>query len=496
MHAADPTTSRTTPQMPPDPPSPSGDAPGTTDSRNRQRAIRMVPFIVGCALFMQMLDSTVVATALPVMAEAFGTTAVHMNVTITAYLLAVAVFVPISGWAADRFGSRRVFISAILLFTLSSVACAGAQSLAQLVAARIMQGVAGAMMVPVGRIILLRTVPKDELLKAMAFLSLPALLGPVLGPPLGGFLVTYATWHWIFLINIPVGALGIALVLKYIHDEYPASAPRLDWPGFLLSAISLAALVSSLEAIGRQSLSAPKLLGLITLGVVCGLLYIRHSRSAAYPVIDLRLLRTRTFAISVIGGNLCRFGIGAMPFLLAIMLQVGFGMSPFSAGMITFTSAVGAMAMKLVVTPIIRHFGFRRVLMVNAFLTAGGIALCTLFRADTPIWVMVAILLAGGFFRSLQFTAVNTLTFADLSPAEMSRASSFSAMAQQLGISLGVACAAVTLNLSMSLRGAARLELIDVLWGFIVTALISAMSAWSFSRLPPQAGQQLNARRQ
>lgn len=481
--------------MLPKPPPPSGEMQDTATSREARRAIRMVPFIVGCALFMQMLDSTVVATALPVMAQAFNTSVVRMNVTITSYLLAVAVFVPISGWAADRFGSRRVFISAILLFTLSSVACAGAQSLAQLVAARIAQGVAGAMMVPVGRIILLRTVPKDELLKAMAFLSLPALLGPVIGPPLGGFLVTYATWHWIFLINIPVGVLGIALVLKYIHDEYPTSAPRLDWPGFLLSAVSLAALVSSLEAISHQSLTALQLLGLITLGVVCGLLYIRHSRTVAYPVIDLSLLRTQTFAISVIGGNLCRFGIGAMPFLLAIMLQVGFGLSPFSAGMITFTSAVGAMLMKLVVAPIIKRFGFRRVLMVNAILTAAGIALCTLFRADTPIWLMVAILLAGGFFRSLQFTAINTLTFADLGPAEMSRASSFSAMAQQLGISLGVACAAMTLNLSMSLRGTARLELIDVLWGFVITALITALSAWAFSRLPAQAGQHLNAGR-
>lgn len=459
-----------------------------------QRAIRMIPFIVGCALFMQMLDATVVATALPVMASAFDTTVVRMNITITSYLLAVAVFVPISGWAADRFGAQRVFVTAIALFTLSSIACAASQSLGQLVAARIMQGIAGAMMVPVGRIIMLRMVPKTELLRAMAFLSLPALLGPVIGPPLGGFLVTYATWHWIFLINIPVGALGIVLVLKFIHDDYPVSAPKLDWIGFLLSGVSLAALVSSLEAIGHDSMSAPQLAGLIGLGLACGLLYIRHSRHAAYPIIDLNLLRTRTFAISVLGGNLCRFGIGAMPFLLAILLQVGFGLSPFAAGLITFTSAAGAMLMKLVATPIIRHFGFRQVLIGNALLTAIGIALCTLFRAETPVWIMVSILLAGGFFRSLQFTAVNTLTFADLGPAEMSRASSFSAMAQQLGISLGVATAAVTLNLSMSWRGATELALIDVTWGFIVTACITALSAWSFSRLPAGAGDHMNAK--
>lgn len=463
-------------------------------ARDAQRAIRMIPFIVGCALFMQMLDATVVATALPVMATAFDTSVVRMNVTITSYLLAVAVFVPISGWAADRFGARRVFVTAITLFALSSVACAASQSLGQLVAARVAQGMAGAMMVPVGRIIMLRMVPKTELLRAMAFLSLPALLGPVIGPPLGGFLVTYATWHWIFLINIPVGALGITLVLKFIHDDYPVSAPSLDWIGFLLSSVSLATLVSSLEAIGHDSMSAPQLAGLISLGLICGLLYIRHSRHVAYPIIDLSLLRTKTFAISVLGGNLCRFGIGAMPFLLAILLQVGFGLSPFAAGLITFTSAAGAMLMKLVATPIIRRFGFRRVLMGNALLTALGIASCTFFRADTPVWIMVGILLAGGFFRSLQFTAVNTLTFADLGPAEMSRASSFSAMAQQLGISLGVATAAVTLNLSMSWRGATELGLIDVTWGFIMTACITALSVWSFSRLPVEAGDHMNGR--
>uniref|UniRef100_UPI00333FFAD0 DHA2 family efflux MFS transporter permease subunit n=1 Tax=Castellaniella defragrans TaxID=75697 RepID=UPI00333FFAD0 len=454
----------------------------------------MIPWIVSCALFMQMLDSTVVATALPVMAQAFDTTAVHMNVTITAYLLAVAVFVPISGWAADRFGARSVFMAAIALFTLSSVACAGAQDLAQLVAARVVQGAAGAMMVPVGRIILLRMVPKAELLKAMTFLSLPALMGPAIGPPIGGFLATYATWHWIFLINVPVGLLGIALVMKFIPRDVPLIRPRLDWLGFILSAVSLAALVSSFEALGRGSLPPIPLAGLFVLGLVCGVLYIRHARHVTYPIIDLSLLRTRTFAISVLGGNLCRFAVGASPFLLAIMLQVGFGLSPFAAGLITFTSAAGAMLMKLVATPIIRRFGFRQVLIGNALLTAVFIGACAFFRANTSIWLMMGILLVGGFFRSLQFTAVNTLTYADLDSAQMSRASSFAAMAQQLGISLGVACAAVTLNLSMAWRGGDALALTDVVWGFAVTALIVAASALSFTRLPAYAGRDLQGR--
>ncbi len=475
-----------------DPPESPSSQPTHSLSARERRAIRMIPFIVGCALFMQMLDATVVATALPAMALALDTSVVRMNVAITSYLLAVAVFVPISGWAADRYGAKRVFIAAILLFTLSSIACAASQSIGQLVAARVLQGIAGAMMVPVGRVILLRKVPKTELLKAMAFLSLPALLGPMIGPPLGGFLVTYASWHWIFLINIPVGVVGVILIQRYIKDDYPTAARRLDWPGFLLSGICLASLVSGLEAVGHRSLPLSQLLGLIGTGLICGVLYVWHARRTPYPIIDLSLLRTPTFAISTLGGNLCRFAIGAAPFLLAILLQVGFGLSPFSAGMITFTGAIGSMAMKLVATPIIQRFGFKRVLIVNALLAGSFIALCGLFRQDTPIWIMAAILIAGGFFRSLQFTAINTLTYADLDADAMSRASSFAATAQQLGISLGVACAAVTLNLSMAWRGDTTLALVDIIWGFVVIGLITAASTLSFIKLAPNAGNHLH----
>lgn len=470
-------------------------APSAPLSARERQAIRMLPFIVGCALFMQMLDSTVVATALPVMARALDSTPVQMNVVITSYLLAVAVFVPISGWAADRFGSRRVFIAAIVLFTLSSVGCAASQNLAELVVARIVQGMAGAMMVPVGRIILLRRVPKSELLKAMSFLSLPALLGPVIGPPLGGFLVTYASWHWIFLINIPVGALGIALVMHYVRDDFPVGAPPLDWTGFFLSGISLATLVSGFESMGHPSGSALQSPLLIAIGLTSGALYCWHARRVKHPIIDLSLLRTRTFAVATLGGNLCRFAVGASPFLLAIMLQVGFGLSPFSAGMITFTSAAGAILMKLVATPIIQFFGFRRTLTINALIAGGFVALCCLFRSDTPVWLMVLILVVGGFFRSLQFTAVNTLTYADLSSNDMSRASSFAAMAQQLGISLGVGCAAAVLNISMGWRGDTHVALPDIIAGFLFIGLVTAASFFSFRRLEHGAGDHIHKNR-
>jgi EmrB/QacA subfamily drug resistance transporter len=478
--------------MPHDTPAPAAATPLRTPSAGELRSIRMIPFIEGCALFMQMLDATVVATALPVMAVSLDASVVRMNIAITSYLLAVAVFVPISGWAADRYGSRKVFITAILLFMASSLGCAASRDIGQLVSFRVLQGLAGAMMVPVGRIILLRTVPKTELLKAMSFLSLPALLGPVIGPPLGGFLVTYASWHWIFLINIPVGILGLILIQRYIPADAPVAPRRLDWIGFFLSGLSLATLVSGFEALGHRSMPVVQLLALIATGLVSGILYVMHARRSAHPILDLSLLRTPTFAISTLGGNLCRFAIGATPFLLAILLQVGFGLSPFAAGMITFTSAVGAMLMKLVATPIIQYFGFKRVLVINAILAGSFVALCGLFRADTPIWVMAVVLVVGGFFRSLQFTAVNTLTYADLSSEAMSRASSFAATAQQLGITLGVATAAVTLNLSMTWRGGDELAVVDVVWGFIVVGLITAGSLLSFLRLPANAGDHLH----
>lgn len=459
------------------------------------RPTRMIPYIVGCALFMQMLDATVVAIALPAMAHAFDTTPVRMNVLITTYLLMVAVFVPISGWAADRFGAKRVFQSAILLFTLSSIACALSPTISWLVAARAMQGLAGAMMVPVGRVILLRTVPKSELVNAMSLLAVPALIGPVIGPLLGGMLVTYASWHWIFLINIPIGVLGMVLVHRFITEAPTLDRTPLDLPGFLLSAVCLAALVSAFDSLGQGNLTPWQLALLVAVGLACGLLYVLHARRVAHPIIDLRLMRLPSFRIATLGGNLCRFAIGGTPFLLVLLLQVGFGKTAMEAGMITFAGAAGALVMKLVATPVIKRYGFRRVLSVNALFTGLFIVACAAFTAETPEWVMIAILLLGGFFRSLQFTAVNSLTYAEVQNQDMARASSFAAMAQQLGISLGVGVAAATINLSMRLRGDTVLEPLDVMAGFFAIGLLCAISALSFRALPPDAGAQLENKR-
>jgi len=458
---------------------------------HHQTAVRMIPFIVGCALFMQMLDATVVATALPQMAQSLHTSPVKMNITITSYLLALAVFVPISGWAADRFGARRVFLIAIALFSLSSICCALAQSLAQLVAARTLQGLSGAMMVPVGRIILLRITPKPQLLRAMTFLSMPALLGPIVGPPLGGFLVTYVSWHWIFLINVPVGALGLAMIVRYVKTDTAQARTPLDWLGFLLSGICLATLVSSFEAIGHRDISTATVVAMLSTGLLCGLLYVWHAQHTPYPIIDLSLLRIPTFNAAVLGGNLCRFTLGSTPFLLALLLQVGFGMSPFAAGLVSFSSAVGALLMKFLASPVIKRYGFRRVLAWNALLSSVLVAVCGLFQMHTPVLVMIGVLTIGGISRSLQFTAINTLAYADLDNNQMSRASSFAAMAQQLAISLGVGLAALTLHLSMAWRGADQLSGTDVQIGFWVVGLLSALAFYSFWRLPPNAAEQI-----
>ena len=455
-------------------------------------AQRILPFIVGCALLMQMLDSTVVITALPAMARDLDSDPISMNITITSYLIAVAMFVPVSGWAADRYGARRVFIAAIALFTLSSLTCALSSSLTQLVMSRVVQGLGGAMMVPVGRIILLRTIPKHNLLKAMAFLSMPALIGPMAGPPLGGLLVTYASWHWIFLINIPIGLLGIWLILHYVKelpvDDEP---PRLDVIGFLLSAICMAALVSGFESLGHGGPSAWISLAIIGTGLITGALYVLHARRHPNPILDLKLLRIPTFRAAVLAGNLCRFAVGATPYLLALLLQIGFGMSALAAGLITFVGAIGSLLMKMAAPRILNRWGYRHVLTINAILTGASLAACASFTPEMPGVIMLGILLIGGFFRSLQFTAVNTLAYADIPHSGMSRASSFAAMAQQLGISLGVGVAAEALSLSMAWRGSDTLIAADVMVGFIVIGTMCALASLAFWRLAPSAGESL-----
>lgn len=451
----------------------------------------LVATIVGCALFMQMLDSTVIATALPVMAKGFHETPVRLNIAITSYMLSVAIFIPISGWVADRFGPRTVFRVAIAFFTISSVLCALSQSLPQLVGARILQGMAGAMMVPVGRIVLLRSVPKVELVQAMSFLSVPALLGPVLGPPLGGFIVTYGAWQWIFLINVPIGLLGIGLVSLFIDEITDNEVRPLDVTGFLLTGIGLAGLMFGFEMMGRGTLPLSGVLGVIALGATCCGLYVLHARRTAYPLIDLGLFRSPSFAAATLGGSLFRLGLGAAPFLLALLLQVGFGLSPLAAGLLTFVSAVGALLMKFTAPPILRRFGFRRVLIANTVIASVAFMSYALFTAATPHAVILGVLLVTGFFRSLQMTSLNALAYADVAQSQMSRASTLSSMAQQFSFSLGVGLAALVLHAGLAWHGRSQMTAGDVAPAFVVIGLLGLVSLFFFVRLPVGVGAEL-----
>lgn len=454
----------------------------------------LVPLIVGCALFMQTLDSTVISTALPAIAQSMREDPIRLNLAITSYLLSLAVFIPISGWVADRFGARSVFRAAIVIFTLGSVFCGLSGSLPELVAARILQGVGGAMMVPVGRLVVLKTVAKSDLVQAMSYLTVPAMLGPVVGPPVGGFIVTYYSWRWIFFMNVPVGALGIALVTLYIENIRESEVIPLDLRGFVLTGLGLAGLVFGFEALGRGVFPASFVMSVMAGGGLCTGLYILHARRTSYPVIDLSLMRIPTFSVATITGGLFRMGIGALPFLLAMLLQLAFGLSPFASGLLTFASAAGAMTMKFTVGPIIRRFGFRSVLVGNGVISALIMMSYALFRPTTSHLAIVLTLLTGGFFRSLQMTALNALAYADVPPPMMSNASSLASMAQQLFMSLGVALAALLLHLSLGLHGATSLTADDFTLPFVITSGLALISSFLFLSMEDHAGAELSGR--
>ena len=453
-----------------------------------------VPLIVACALFMQNLDSTVIATALPQIGASIGASPVRLSLAITTYLLSLAVFIPISGWVADRFGARRVFGAAIVVFTFGSILCGLSGDLLQLTGSRVIQGIGGAMMVPVGRLVVLRSLPKSEIVRAMAWISMPAMLGPVLGPPIGGFIATYATWHWIFFLNVPIGVLGVILVFLFIPDMRESRPVPFDLVGFLLSGVALATLMFGFETVGREGVPLWVTAVLIIVGVGAFSLYLAHARRVAKPALDLALFRIKTFRAAVGGGSLFRIGIGALPFLLPLLFQLGFGMTAFQSGLMTFASAVGALAMKATARPILKRVGFRRVMMWDALISASFLFSYAAFRPDTPVWVMFALLLAGGFFRSLQFTSINTLAFADVPSERMSGATSLVSTAQQLSLCVGVATGAMMVHLTLG-RGDAAASAADFWPAFTAVGFLTACSTIAFFRLPANAGAEMSGHR-
>jgi EmrB/QacA subfamily drug resistance transporter len=463
-----------------------------SDSMNKER---LIPLIVATALFMENMDSTVIATSLPAIAADIGTSPLTLKLAITSYLLSLAVFIPASGWTADRFGARAVFSIAIAVFMVGSIGCALSSSVTDFVIARIVQGAGGAMMTPVGRLVLLRSIDKSALVNAMAWVTVPALIGPVVGPPLGGFITTYFSWHWIFLINIPIGLLGIFMALRYIDPIRSEDPERFDLWGLILAGIGLGGIAFGLSVAGLNLLPWSVVVALIAAGSISMTLYVIHAKRTASPVLDFTLMRLPTLRASIIGGFLFRLGIGALPFLLPLLMQVGFGLSPFKSGLVTFASAVGAMGMKTLAARIIRTFGFRNIMTINAIVSSVFLAACALFTASTPLLLIMIILVVGGFFRSLQFTAINTVAYAEVEPAQMSRATTLVSVNQQLAISAGVAVGAFSVESNMLLHHVSELSAADFAPAFIVVAIISAVSTWFFHQMPVDAGHQVSGRR-
>ena len=455
---------------------------------------RTIPLILAVALFMENMDSTVIATSLPAIAVDIGTNPIALKLALTAYLVSLAIFIPLSGWMADRFGAKSIFRAAIAVFIVGSIACAASGSLASFVIARFIQGMGGAMMTPVGRLVLVRSTPKSDLVAAMSWLTIPALVGPLVGPPVGGFITTYFSWHWIFIINVPIGLTGMLLATRFLPDSPPVETPRLDFVGLFLSGMAAAGVVFGISVISLPAL--PPAVGLMTIvtGVVCGALYFWHARRARSPLLALDLFGNQIFRASILGGSIFRLGIGAVPFLLPLMLQIGFGLNPFESGMITFVSALGAMGMKLATSRIFRTFGFRTVLIYGSMLAAGTIALYGFFTPQTSIALIMTVIFFGGLVRSMFFTGLNAFSYAEISSQETSKATPIVAVAQQLSVALGVALAGGLLELQTMLHGGA-LQLRDFHIAFFVVAGVSALASVTFLRLPADAGSVVSGHR-
>ena len=419
----------------------------TAISSRDERAFSAPALLVAGAFFMEFLDGTVIATALPDMARDFGVTAVELNIGISAYLITLAVLIPASGWIADRFGARAIFTLALAIFTLASVFCGLSTEVHIFVAMRILQGVGGALMVPVGRLAVLRTTPKHQLIKAIATLTWPALVAPIIGPPLGGFITRYASWHWIFFINVPLGLAAIILSLRIIPDIRETERRSFDLSGFITTSVAMVSLVTAMERLGDRQPQIWPTLALAALGFGCLLYSIRHFRRAAAPMVRLDALQVPTFRVTMYGGSLFRASISAVPFLLPLLFQVGFGMDPFHSGLLVLAVFVGNLTIKPATTPLIRWLGFRRLLLINGALNVCSLLACVLLTPQTPVWAIMLILYLGGVFRSIQFTGVSTLAFADVPAAQMSDANTLFSTASQLAVGLGITLGAIGIRL-------------------------------------------------
>lgn len=452
---------------------------------------RIIPLVVAAPMFLQNLDTSVMATALPSIARALDVHALQLNLAITSYLLSLAVFLPMSGWLADRFGAKRIFCVAVAAFSLGSTLCGLAQSLPQLVVFRVLQGLGGAMMLPVGRLILLRSVAPAQMVAAMVWFTVPPAFGRLAGPLVGGIIVTLTSWRWIFLINIPFGLLAIAGAMYFLDDLPDEPRPgAFDFPGFVLLAFGLTALLGSLELVGKSMLPTPALWAMAGFGALAALVYHLRSRNKAEPLIDLSILRFPTFRASIIGGMPLRIAIGASPFLLPLMLQLGFGLSALTSGALTMATALGSLATRAGMTQAIRTIGFRSLLIGATCLTCVCYVSYGTFRPSTPHVQIFITLLLGGLVNSMVMVALQTLGFSQIPKPRMSHAATLNSMVQQLSLSLGVTLGASLVTLVAWTHGgsAQQPSAEDFYPAFGVVGAITLLSLFFFIRLTKDEG--------
>ncbi|MFT4020243.1 MAG: DHA2 family efflux MFS transporter permease subunit [Acinetobacter sp.] len=461
-----------------------------------QTTTKWTALLVAITFFMENLDATIITTALPAIAQTFQVTAIDLNIGISAYLLAVAIFIPISGWMADRWGARKIFVSAIVIFTLASVLCGLSQNLTTFVIARVLQGIGGAMMVPVGRLVVIRSTPKKQLVQAMAYITWPGLVAPILGPPLGGLIVTHFDWAWIFYLNVPFGIVGVVASFILIEDLKNEEIGQFDWIGFLLLASACASLMYGMEQIGQDPVHFQASLVLVGLGIGLFLASVRYMQSREKPLLRFNAMQQQTYAVSVVGGSIFRIAISTIPFLLPLMFQIAFGLSAFSAGVLVLTVFAGNLAMKPFTTAMMRQFGFKKILLVNGAIGAFSLASCALFTPQTPYWVMMLLMFIGGLSRSMQFTCYNSISFADTRPEDKQSAATLFSLSFQMSMGMGIALAALILRAMMHFSGSTEATLPDFHWAFVLIALFSLLSMIDSWKLKPDAGDAVSGYRQ
>ncbi|WP_237415792.1 DHA2 family efflux MFS transporter permease subunit [Acinetobacter nectaris] len=461
-----------------------------------QRQTKHIALLVALTFFMENLDATIIVTALPTMAQTFNVMPIDLNIGISAYLLAVATFIPISGWLADRFGARTIFMSAVLLFTLASILCGLSTSLETFIFSRVLQGVGGAMMVPVGRLVVIRKALKAELVQAIAYITWPGLVAPIIGPALGGFIVMHTIWQWIFYINIPLGLAAIYASYRLIENTKNNEIGKFDFIGFLLLAIACLSIMYAMEQLGKQLDNILPYLSLGLFGFCTFFCAVFYMKRVEQPLLKFDAFKEKTFSVSIIGGSIFRVAMSAIPFLLPLLFQLAFGLSALQAGLLVLTVFVGNLAMKPFTTQLMRYFGFRKILIVNGVIGALTIASTAVFTPTTPWGVMVLLMFISGLSRSLQFTCYNSLSFADILPKDKRYAATQFSLFFQISLGVGVALAALILRTAMYFNGhVAHAELIDFQVTFIIVAVVSLLSLWDAYRLAKNAGDSVSGHR-